>query len=957
MRRKIFSGILFACAAFSAGAFEITDNTAIVLPENPKKSSVLAAKELSRYVEKVSGIKLKQGAKDGKNFIYIGLASDFRELPSGLKEKLDKTVAEDSYIFHAEKDKMFFAGKRKPAELYAVYQFLERELGIRFLKPANAEDDGEYVPEKKGKSLKIADKSFVREPAFRRRLLLPTSWDWTHHPTQGVIWSVKGGYEIHPAYCHRVIWRRKTPKLVELYEPRTADVWFENNHALFQEAIPAKKYFQTHPEYFAFSEGKRKTSDYQTTAYCMSNPDVRRLVAEHILKNIREKKALGYAFAQAAGLSDMPRGWCECENCLRENESKVFDPKDISNVYHKTFKAISELVYKEVPDAHLILWGYGCYQKPYTAKIRHDDRIHFNFDTHGRCYAHAFDEPCPRWIKDGVGQNERLLSWLKTDMTRFKRVSIAGFFLCSGGCNYVPQELVQARDLRTYRKLGVTGWQEEIFFEDSVRWSGARKGPEPNEKLPSLWQWFYLTGKLLWDPSLNENEILDDIEKHYYGKAYEGAMKEYHALRRKLWKEGKNCFGYPLGNERMPFLLNVPENRNRLFALLDKAETLAQGDKKLLYRIGLDRKFLQRYWVKPNEEYRKLQGNAIYAPAATEEIVIDGKGEEKAWKNAFYVTDFRTTPHRGSLSVPRENAVSVGLLSDKKNLYFLIRVREPMMDKLYKGKDIWEKSSVELFIHPQSVSNEYYHLVFSPLGDRYEARCPGNILFAVGAEWKCVNTKEGYTMEIKVPAWKLGDFHRGANWKCSFSVNRFVFTDKLIKSSWSLCGGLNHDVTKFLPLRMASSLPVNGRFDKTEKNRHKYGKDLEVLEKVPAGWYANLPLKEAKFGIVTEKDDHEKVLFVKNVFACKSVNFLPSGSKFFVSFKAKGKGKLSFALFRYERKTGKFIKTLYLKNVPLTENWQMVEVPCEVGQNETVTLAFNCQKAEAFLDNVRVVKE
>ncbi|MBO4304941.1 MAG: DUF4838 domain-containing protein [Lentisphaeria bacterium] len=949
MKKRILPGILIACAAFSACAFEITENTAIILPEKPKQSSVLAAQELSKYVEKVSGIKLKQGAKEGKNFIYVGLASDFKELPSGLKEKLDKTVAEDSYIFHAEKDKMFFAGKSKPAELYAVYQFLERELGIRFLKPANAEDDGEYVPEKKGKSLQIADKSFVREPAFRRRLLVPTGWDWTHHPTQGVIWSVKGGYQMGAAYCRRELWPRKNAKQVELYEPRTADVWEENYHNLFQKAIPAKEYYKTHPEYFALINGKRTASGYETVAYCLSNPDVRRLAAEYIVRTIREKKKMGYLFVQGGGLSDMGRGWCECEECLKENETKTFTFRNISNVYNKTVKAIFDLVYKEIPDAQLLLWAYGTYQQPYTAKLRHDERVHFIFLSHGRCYAHAFDEPCLL--------NQKLMDWLKTDLPRFKRISINGYFLCSGGCNYIPQEHIQARDIRTYHKLGITGWEEEVFFEDSVRWRGARKGPEPNEKLPSLWQWLYLTGKMLWDPSLDENKVLEDIEKHYYGKAYEGAMKEYHALRRKLWKEGANCFGYPRYNERLPLLLNVPANKEKLFALLDKAETLAQGDKKLLYRIGLDRKFLQRYWVKPNEEYSKMQGNAVYAPGTSEEIVIDGKGEEKAWKNAFYVTDFRETFHRDHAPIPRENAISVGLLSDKKNLYFLIDVREPLMDKLYKGKTIWERSSVELFLHPQSVSNEYYHLVFTVFGDRYEARCPGNAKYDIGAEWKCVKTKDGYTMEIKVPAWKLGDFHRGANWKCSFSVNRYVFTDKLIKPSWSLCGGLNHDVTKFLPLRMASSLPVNGMFTKTEKNRRKYPKTLEVLEKVPVDWYANLPQKDARFGIVMEKDEHKEVLCVKNAFACRSLYLVPDGSKFTVSFEAKGKGEISVALFRYRKNTDKFIKTRYFKKVALTENWQLVEVPCEVEKDETVSLAFNCQKAEAFLDNVRVIRE
>ena len=185
MKRKnliVFTAVLFSVLACNIRAFEITKDTAIILPEKPLKSTILAADELAKYVEKVSSIKLAKNKKDAKNFIYVGLASDFKDLPASLKNKLAKTKAYDSYIFYAKDNKMFFAGKNKPAELYAVYQFLERELDIRFFKPANKEDDGEYVPYKKREKIIIKDSSFVRTPAYRRRLLVPTGWNWTDHP-------------------------------------------------------------------------------------------------------------------------------------------------------------------------------------------------------------------------------------------------------------------------------------------------------------------------------------------------------------------------------------------------------------------------------------------------------------------------------------------------------------------------------------------------------------------------------------------------------------------------------------------------------------------------------------------------------------------------------------------------------------------------------------------------------
>ncbi|MBR2365168.1 MAG: DUF4838 domain-containing protein, partial [Lentisphaeria bacterium] len=837
----------------------------------------------------------------------------------------------------------------KTAELYAVYQFLERELDIRFFKPANKEDDGEYVPYKKREKIIIKDSSFVRTPAYRRRLLVPTGWNWTDHPFNGVRWSVKGGYQMRPAYYHNVRIKRITPAQKDLYEPRTTDVWEENYHNLFQMAIPAKKYFKTHPEYFALVNGKRHYTHTETAAYCLSNPEVRRLTAEYIIKNIKEKKAKGIHLQQGAGMSDMARGWCECKNCLKENDKKVYTWQNITNIYHKTFKVIFDLVYKECPDADLMLWAYSTYRIPPTVDEKHDKRVHFEYMPHGRCYAHAFDEPCLR--------NTQLLEWMRTYIPKYSRSSVYEYFLCSGGRNYVPHELIQVRDLRFFYKEGIDGWEEETFFEDSVYWRKNVNSKDQNEKLPSLWQWLYLTGKILWDLDADPVKILEDAESKYYGNAYP-AMKKYHALRRKLWKEGRNCFGYPFNNERLPLLLNVPENKEKLFALLDEAEKLAKGDKKRLVRIANDRKFLTDYWVKANEDYKKLQGRTVKAPTAKTSITLDGKGDEAAWKDAFYVTDFREMFTKEQKNIPAENAASIGILSDSKNLYFLVKVKEPLMDKLHKGMNIWEKSAVELFIHPQSVSNEYYHLVFAYDGEKYEARCPGNVRHKIGAEYKCSKNADGFVMEIKVPAWKFGDFRNGVAWKCNFDINRFVFTDHLIKKHYSLSGRVSHDVTTFLPLQIGTPMTINGMFNKVEKNKRKYPAFLKVLEKVPSKWYASLPQKGgAVFGIKRDAAPYDETLYISKVFANYPMpHNLKEGQTLLISFEAKGKGKLSCGIIRYRRKNSGFIKTEYpAKAFSLTDKWQKFSFAYDMKKDETIHLAFNAFRCDAQVDNVSIV--
>ena len=936
--------LCFIAAGLMAAAvygFEIDRQTAVILPENPESSSTLAASELKEYVQKTSGIRLSEDRKAAKR-IYIGTVRTLKNIPSPLAEKLKKAKGDDAYAVSVKGNSIYIAGKTKPGELYGVYQFLEEQLGIRWFKPANKEDDGEYVPQLK--RIVIPEMEYVRDPAFVRRLLVPTAWNWIDHPVNGVIWSVRGGFQMRAAYYHNVRWKRKKTNLVNLYDPRTADIWEENDHSLIQRAVPAKKYFKDHPEYFALSNGKRSAPSGGLTCYCLSNPEVRRLTAEYIIREIEAKKAMGLRLLQGGGMADTGKGWCECAECLKMNEGKSFDWKNISTVYNKAFQDIFGQVLKKHPEAELMIWAYHTYRKPPRRNLVQDPRVHSLFLPHGRCYAHEFDSQCSR--------NRELFSWMKEYISRYRRTSVYEYFLCSGGRNYVPQEIVQAHDLKLFSQCGVTGWEEETFFEDSAFWKKTVDSSR-NEKLPSLWQWLYLTGKMLWNPNLDPEKLLEDAESKYYGNAWP-AMKKYHAMRRKLWKNTPNCFGYPFANERLPLLLNRPEDTAQLLSLLDQAEKLAAGDPKRLCRVRQDRKFLKKYWIKANDDYRKLQGQIIKAPTLTSPVKIDGKGDEPAWKRAFYISNFKNTFSKEHEPIPAEAATSAGFLSDRENLYILIHAKEPHPEKMILRGDIWKDSAIEIFLHPQSISNEYYHIAITPKGVLYDARCPeNNSKFSTGTEHKTVIGKDGFVMEIKIPAARLGDFRNGAVWKCHVARNRML-TDK--ETHYSINGTRYHQTTGYLPLEIGTPININGNFSIAVKNNRKYPPSLKVLPTVPAGWYANLPQKDSEYGIRKDASPYDNTLYCRNVFACRSLDRIKPGTAITIHFEAKGKGCISPAVTRYQRKPFKFLKTEYLgPRLELKPQWQKFSAAYTVQPNESIHLAFNVLQGEAQLDNVSIV--
>lgn len=77
-------------------------------------------------------------------------------------------------------------------------------------------------------------------------------------------------------------------------------------------AIPPGKYFSSHPEYFALKKGKRIVTNPENPEYCLSNPEVQKLLYAELLR----KADSGYDLVQLSQSDGFFSG-CECENCAK----------------------------------------------------------------------------------------------------------------------------------------------------------------------------------------------------------------------------------------------------------------------------------------------------------------------------------------------------------------------------------------------------------------------------------------------------------------------------------------------------------------------------------------------------------------------------------------------------------------------------------------------------------------
>ncbi len=946
MLKKIF--LVVVASLCSLSAFDLVTpqrQAVIVVPDSALPTTLLAAQELVEYVEKSTGKRLQivpegQAGKASGATLRIGTLDTLKTLPPQAKKALDDSKRDEAFYTYVKGDVAYIVGKSKTAELYGAYSFLRKEVGVRWLRPAMPGDSGEFVPAKA--ELKLADCGVKDEPWFTVRRLDPTGVFWNKVPYESQKWAVRNGYQIRTLYG--IDLERYSAKDQEFFQQRMNNTLVKGGHNSFSAAIPLKKYAQSNPEYFSLIDGKRNTTPdrHGIAQYCLSNPEVQRLLAEFVCKRIEEKgvKNTGYLF----GMQDTSVGWCECDECRKLDQTEKYNYLDISTRFHTVVNKIAQQIYARYPEAQLYAWAYHTYRKIPKGLV-HDKRMTTQYCIHGRCYGHKLDDPsCAR----NVEQFGLLKKWVAISSA----VNTYEYFSCTPPL-YTPHELTQAYDLRLYKKLGITGWKEEAMMYDSTP---VAKDPKAVQRFkdcyPSCWQWLYVTAQLLWNPDADEKAVIADAESCYYGKAYP-AMKKYHDLRRKIWDNSRNCMGYPTGDQRTPFLLNYPDSKQNLLKYLAEAEKLSAGDAQLQKRISDDKRWLEAYWIKPNDEQREKLGKEFRAPKVAGKVVIDGDGSDPAWVGACYTEEFKNTNNPAHPPIPAELKTRVGILSDAENLYFLVTAMEPSPEKLRvrtteKDGPVWGDDGMEFFIYPPTADNSYYHLIVNTKGVVYDSVNPGaKSDFNLGATVAVKVLKDRYVMEVKVPVKKLGNFARGEVWKIHFC--RSVHTsDK--GPHFSIDGTGYHDYANYRALEIGSPFIKNGSFDNVKDGK-------------PVGWSLN------KFASLVKKGDGAYSIALQqngNIMQLLTDRELwqkPQPRRVQVTFRATGNGLLRVAFYNYsdtpDRKAKhgyrrKFLPSTIVGEFKLDGKPAILQCEYTIPANQWAGLALSMAKGTAEVDDVSV---
>ncbi|MBI3920922.1 MAG: DUF4838 domain-containing protein [Armatimonadetes bacterium] len=441
----------------------------IALGANPIPAEQTAAKDLGEYLQKVTGGAFPQIAESevspGVRAIYVGQTAFAAQhgvafAMLGREESVLRTVSGN----------LMLTGGRPRGTLYAVYEFLENVVGVRWYTAW---------------SEKVSHRPTLQVPALDKRIKPYFIYrDAYTYLTDVRMYADHAGWLRWLSHCRATIpyYAGDEELLVSLGAEQTFGGRIGGGHG-FAPYLPVDKYFEDHPEYYSMRNGKRVPSNgLDGNHACLRNPDVLRVIIEGVREDIRkDPDALCYTVAVNDGGCQTI---CDCTECrkIAEQYGATAEPRTDTGLLAWFVNQVADAIKVDYPDKYLrtLVYGPAC---SLPKGIRFRDNVVVQL-----CGAASAE-----W--SAVARN--LWIWQYTNQNRRG--------------NYVrPYLWTVDGELKSYQKLGtITGMFQENEFVPG------------NDALPyqfyemNLWVFFHQCQ----DPGLDLKTLANDYLDGYYGKA------------------------------------------------------------------------------------------------------------------------------------------------------------------------------------------------------------------------------------------------------------------------------------------------------------------------------------------------------------------------------------------------------------------------------------------------------
>ena len=317
----------------------------ITVPDDATASEQYAAEEFQKWFNQatrltLSGATIEKNAAPDNGRITIGALA---------------TLGDEDIQITVESGRVQIQGGLPRGVLYAVYQFLEELVGIRFLTAEHT-----HIPD--ASALKIPCGSYTYSPPFSFR------WSYYRENSENPAFAAKR--KVNTVTDAKNLGGKTQQQLI--------------NHS-FHALVPYGTYGESHPEYYALVEGKRDTNTHGGgPQLCVTNPEVIEVAAASAIQQLTDRpEATNISVSQADTAA-----YCRCETCEVLNEAE--DSPMGSNL---TFvNAVAERIEKVHPHVKVGTLAYWYTRKPpKTVTPRHNVQI--QLCSIECCTLHAIDNP------------------------------------------------------------------------------------------------------------------------------------------------------------------------------------------------------------------------------------------------------------------------------------------------------------------------------------------------------------------------------------------------------------------------------------------------------------------------------------------------------------------------------------------------------------------------------------
>ena len=492
-------------------------------PENPNKIETIAIQELKKYLS----LTVEVLNVHGKIIDTIAVSSNGKE--------------DESWQITQNGNTILITGGNSRGLLYGVYNFLETAANIRFWSPTE-----EFIPKKQQITLDSIDGKGKYFFEMRDMYLSGYPKDggktairrgFSRDGDRGIQPEFGGAFDYGPPYfCHT-----------------------------FERYIPADTYLQSNPELFSLVNGKR-IGGQVTGQLCLTNPKLRELLLQKILKNIEETNLKAKENGIKAPLTyDVSHNdntaACQCKDCAefvaKEGQSGLM--VDFVNY-------LAGEVAKKYPEIKLQTFAYQYTLNP-PKTVKPADNVIIRL-------CNTYSDQIT-----GVSQNEIFQKQLKDWAKIAKHLYIWDYAITFGDATGLPfpSEFYYPDVYKTYADNNVKG----IFWE--------QEDPDRSDMAELK---YFLHSKYMTDPYRRDfDSLMQDFMDKYYGAAGKKIL-EYRQLLKEAAKKGKaRVSWFPTAGD---FRYIDLETMKQAQKCLDEARILVKNDPEKLYRVnraamGLDR--------------------------------------------------------------------------------------------------------------------------------------------------------------------------------------------------------------------------------------------------------------------------------------------------------------------------------------------------------------------------------